>query len=128
MRELIALVALGVLLAMPCPAPAADVEEEPNGEEQPIGVEPTEVQPGDVLEPAQQRAQKVRPTIGQPTEEKRREEPTEDELLDEHMDALRDYEQAETDEEAAEAQKRFEDASEREMKLRREKLIRVLER
>ncbi len=82
MRQFIALVALGALLAMPCPAPAGDSEEEP----------------------------------------------TEDELLQEHMDALRDYERAETDEEAEKAQKRFDDASERELKQRRERLEHAIER
>jgi len=82
MRYWITLVALGALLAMPCPAPAGDPENEP----------------------------------------------TEDQLLDEHMDALRDYEQAETDDEAEEAQKRFEDASEQELKLRRDRLEHALER
>ena len=111
---------------MPCPAPGGDVEE------QPIGVQPTEVQPGDVLQPAEKpapeaRASKREPTAAQPTR-KHPEELTEDELLDEHMDALRDYEQAETDEEAEKAKKRFEDASEREMNLRRGRLYRVLER
>jgi hypothetical protein len=126
MRQWIALVAFGTLLAMPCPAPGEDVEE-------PIGVEPTEVQPGDVLQPAEeeapeQPARRAQPTDAPPTTNKLPEDLTEDELLDEHLDALRDYEQAETDEEAAKAQKRFEDASEQEMKLRREKLYRVIER
>jgi hypothetical protein len=82
MRHWIVLLSLGALLAMPCPVPAGDDQEEP----------------------------------------------TEDELLDEHMDAVRDYQDAETDEEAGKAQKRFEDAEQRELQLRREKLDRVIER
>jgi hypothetical protein len=82
MRQWIALLALGALVAMPRPILAGDPEDEP----------------------------------------------TEDELLDEHMDALRAYEEAETDDEAAKAQKRFEDASDEALKLEREKLENAIER
>ena len=82
MRQWIALLALGTLLAMPRPVLAGDPDDEP----------------------------------------------TEDELLDEHMDALRDYEEADTDEEAAKAQKRFEDASDEALQLKREKLENAIQR
>jgi hypothetical protein len=125
MRQWIAVVAFGALLAMPCPAPAADVEEQ-------IGVEPTEVQPGDVLDPAEkqaakQRAPKAPAPAAQPSK-KLPEDATEDEILDEHMDALRDYERAETDEDAEKAQKRFEDAEARGLKLQRDRLEHAIER
>ena len=84
MRSWIAAVALGTLLALPCPAPAPAVDPD--------------------------------------------DEPTEDELLDEHMGALRDYQNAETDEEADKAQKRFEDAEQRERKLQRDRLNDALKR
>ena len=82
MRYLIALVALGALLAMPCRAPAGDADEEPS----------------------------------------------EDELLQEHLDALRDYDRAETDEQAEKAQERFEEASKRELQLQRDRLDHAIER
>ena len=82
MRQRIALLALGALLAMRCPARAGDAEKEP----------------------------------------------TDYDLVDEAMDALRDYENAQTDEQAAKAEKRFEDANQRELDLQRDKFERVLER
>ena len=125
MRQWIALVAFGALLAMPCPTPAADDEE------QPIGVEPTEVEPGDVLQPAEKQASKERAPRAQPAQPTKRKlpaEPTEEELLDEHMDAIRDYQEAETDEQAEKAQKRFNDAEARELKLQRDRLEHAIER
>jgi hypothetical protein len=82
MRQWIARLALGALLAMPRPGLADDPDDEP----------------------------------------------TEEELLDEHMDALREYEEAETDEEAAKAQKRFEDASDEALQLKRDKLEKAIQR
>ena len=82
MRQWIALLALGALLAMPRPVLAGDPDDEP----------------------------------------------TEEELLDEHMDALRDYEEAETDEEAAKARKRFEDAEDQALGLKRQKLEKAIQR
>jgi hypothetical protein len=82
MRQWIALLALGVLLAMPRPVLADDPDDEP----------------------------------------------TEDELLNEHMEALREYEEADTDEEAAKAQKRFEDAQDEELNLKRRQLEQAIER
>ena len=82
MRQWIALLALGALLAVPRPLLADDPDDEA----------------------------------------------TEDELLDEHMDALRDYEEAETDEEAAKAQKRFEDAEDQALGLKRQKLEKAIQR
>ena len=128
MRQLTILVALAALLAMPWPAPAADVEEQPDAEERPIGVQPTDVQPGDTLQPTRERAPKARATADQPSKEKLRDEPSEDELLDEHMDAIRDYQEAETDEQAEKAKKRFQDAEDQELNLRRNNLERVLQR
>ena len=54
-------------------------------------------------------------------------EPTEDENV-EGWEALRDLEQAETDEEKNDAMERFEDASERGLQKQREKLNEALER
>ena len=55
-------------------------------------------------------------------------EPTAEEIVREQVEALHDLEQAETDEDADEAQQRFDDASANELRKRRKAIDDLIER
>ena len=55
-------------------------------------------------------------------------EPTREETLREQLEALYDVEHAETDEEALAAERRFDDAAEREIQRRRRSIAALIER